>query len=308
MDFDRLWIGTADGVGTAADPDLARRALRGRAVRALCGEGGMFWALLDARTLARSENGVEWREVHEFDGQRAHCLLPGPDGLLIGTSDARLYHLAGRAAGNPVPVLSFDRVPKRSRWYTPWGAPADVRSVARGAEGALYANVHVGGVVRSRDAGRSWEQTMDIEADAHQVLAHPTRPGAVVAATAMGLATSFDAAGSWTFLSEGLHATYQRAVAFGDDSVLVSASRGDQGRDAALYRTTWPEVSPFERCARGLPRWFDDNINTGCLVAEGAFAACATRDGRIFVSSDRGTSWERRMTGLPPIKCLALLG
>ncbi|MGH7725890.1 MAG: WD40/YVTN/BNR-like repeat-containing protein [Candidatus Eiseniibacteriota bacterium] len=305
MDQDRLWVGTADGVCRTADSGGARRALQGHAVRALCHDGTSLWAILDARTLVRSPDGIEWNAIHEFDGLRAHCLLPGRDGVLVGTSDARLYHLSQTETGAAEPVPAFDRVPKRSRWYTPWGAPADVRSLARGAEGTLYANVHVGGVVRSRDRGGSWEQTMDIEADAHQVLAHPTRPGALVAATAIGLATSFDSGGSWTFLTEGLHATYERAVAFGDDYLLVSASRGDHGRDAALYRTSWPEVGPFERCSEGLPRWFDDNINTGSLVADGAFAAAATPGGRIYVSKDRGVTWFE--TGeFQAIKCLAL--
>ena len=53
----------------------------------------------------------------------------------------------------------------RDRWYTPWGGPPDTRSMTS-ADGKVYANVHVGGVVRSADAGRTWQPTaLDIDAD-----------------------------------------------------------------------------------------------------------------------------------------------
>lgn len=304
MTLERLWVGTADGVGRAGDPALGARALKGHAVRGLASSNGALWAILDARTVVRSVDGLDWSEVVAFDDVRVHCLLPEADAVWIGTSDAHLYRLPGQ--GTPEVVAGFERVPGRVRWYTPWGAPADVRSLSRGGNGTLYVNVHVGGVVRSRDLGRTWEQTMDIDADAHQVLAHPSGGRTVVAATAQGLAVSFAAGEDWTFVTEGLHATYLRAAAFARGTVLVSASRGDNGEDAALYRTTWPELGPLVRCERGLPRWFENNINTGCLVADGELVACATTDGRIFLSLDRGESFEQIQAGLPPIKCLAL--
>ena len=37
-----------------------------------------------------------------------------------------------------------------------------MRTIAAGAEGELYVNVHVGGILRSDDDGASWRPTIDI--------------------------------------------------------------------------------------------------------------------------------------------------
>src|SRR5213593_1928350 len=87
---------------------------------------------------------------------------------------------------------SFDAAEGREAWHTPWGAPADVRSISSGADGAVYVNVHVGGVLRSTDGGAGWRPTLDIEHDVHQVLALPERPGLVLVAAADGFGLSRD--------------------------------------------------------------------------------------------------------------------
>src|SRR5207249_11804592 len=124
----------------------------------------------------------------------------------------------------------FAQAPTRGAWYTPGGGPADVRSLSTGAGGAVYANVHVGGILRSDDGDR-WKATpLDIDSDVHQVLAHPTRPGLVFAAAAVGLVTSRDGGASWDVSDEGMHASYCRAVAIAGEVLLVSASMSHTGR------------------------------------------------------------------------------
>src|SRR5205814_5238876 len=92
----------------------------------------------------------------------------------------------------------------REGWYTPWGDPADVRSIAVARDGAIHVNVHVGGVARSRDGGTSWTPTIDIEQDVHQVTAHPREPKIVVVASAEGFAISRNGGDSWSFVTAGL--------------------------------------------------------------------------------------------------------
>jgi hypothetical protein len=163
----------------------------------------------------------------------------------------------------------------------------------------------VGGVARSRDGGRSWAPTVDIEADVHQVLAHPTRPDVVLAAAYEGLGVSRDGGSSWQFLTEGMHAHYARAVAVAGDVVLVSASTGPGGRRSALYRTPLDGGGRFERCQDGLP-WFADNIDTGCLQAAEGLVVFGTGDGRVFLSADRGRSWKLAAKGLPAVRAVLL--
>ena len=67
------------------------------------------------------------------------------------------------------------------------GPPLGVRSIAATCDGAaLLANVHVGGIPQSTDSGLTWRPTIDIEADVHEVCAHPTRPEIVIAAAGAG--------------------------------------------------------------------------------------------------------------------------
>ena len=177
-----------------------------------------------------------------------------------------------------------------------------MRTIAAGAEGELYVNVHVGGILRSDDDGASWRPTIDIRSDVHEVLAVPGRPGLVLAATGVGTATSEDGGASWSFAHDGLAGRYCRAVALAGDTVLLSASNGPRGGDAAVYRRPLGADGPFQRCTDG----FERNIDTGCLAADGELAAFGTEDGRVFVSRDAGASWKLEASGLPAVQALVV--
>ncbi len=181
-----------------------------------------------------------------------------------------------------------------------------MRSISAGPDGALYANVHVGGIARSADGGSTWTSTIDIDTDVHQVLAHPSRAGVVLAALGeAGLGLSLDSGETWEQQTDGLHAGYCRAVAVAGETVLLSASESHVGRRSALYRRAL-DGRTFERCAGGLPEWFGENLDTRWLAADGSFAALGTPDGEVYLSEDAGSSWRRVATGLPEIRCVLL--
>jgi hypothetical protein len=296
----RILVGTDHGLieidgGT-------RSTIEPRATAALAPGPGGWWAVAEEFRLLHSTDGRTFTEAAGIRGLRANCVLGHDGGAIVGTSEA---HLVRVADGSTERVRSFDRVPTRDGWYTPWGGPPDVRSLARDASGALYANVHVGGILRSDD-GTTWKPTsMDVDADVHQVLAHPAEPGVAFAATAIGLATTRDAGETWTFDDEGLHAAYCRAVAIAGDRLLLSASRSHTGRQSALYRRPI-NGRAFQRCERGLPEWFADNVDTYCLDAREGVATLGTTDGKIFASTDAGLTWDEAASGLPSISCLAI--
>jgi photosystem II stability/assembly factor-like uncharacterized protein len=166
-------------------------------------------------------------------------------------------------------------------------------------------NVHVGGILHTDDHGRTWNPTIDIDADVHKVA---TAEGIVLAACAGGLATSVDRGTTWTMRSEGLDAPYSRAVVVCGDTVLVSASNGPRGAHAGVYRGDL-RAGAFERCAAGLPGSFDDNIDTFCLDAlnDGSFAAFGTSDGRLFGSDDAGSTWHELASDLPSVQHVLVL-
>ena len=301
---ERILVGTGGGLWRLeGESASAVEPLAGRTVTALAREGNAVWAIVEGTSLWEHRRGA-WPQRAATDGLPATCVASTPAGVIVGTEQAHLLRLAGDQL---LPVDSFDTTEGRGAWYTPWGDPADVRSIAVGGDGAIHVNVHVGGVARSRDAGASWTGTMDIENDVHQVLAHPTRPEIVLVASAEGFGVSRDGGDSWQLSTTGLHAHYLRAVAVAGEHVLVSASAGFHGRRSAIYRKPLDGGTRFERCAEGLPKWFDDNIDTACLAADGSLVAFGTSDGRIFRSRDAGERWELIAKGLPPVGCVLLV-
>jgi hypothetical protein len=301
----RILIGTDEGLWELGQAgSVAVEALAGQPVAALAAAGARTWALVGERAIWSTDDGRRWEPAASVEGQPATCLASTPAGLLVGTEQAHLLRLAG---GRLEPVEAFDTAEGRDAWYTPWGDPADVRSISvEPGGGAIYVNVHVGGVVRSRDGGRSWTPTLDIEADVHQVLAHPARPGVVLAAAAIGLGVSHDGGDSWEFVTAGLHARYMRAVTVAGETVVASASTGPGGRRAAVYRRPLDGVAPFERCGAGLPEWFRGNIDTACLAASGATVVFGTEDGEVFRSLDARLAWDLAAKGLPAVRCVLL--
>ncbi|MBI2461605.1 MAG: hypothetical protein HYV61_09010 [Candidatus Rokubacteria bacterium] len=294
-------MGSTDGLyGFGA---AGRRAFDGHEVTALAREAARAWALVDGRAVWRSRPDGAWEEVARLEAGPATCLAATAPGLLVGTAGAHLFRLDD---GRLRRVEAFERVEGRRAWHTPWGDPPDTRSISADAGSAVYVNVHVGGVARSTDGGRSWHPTLDIEADVHQVLCHPRREGFVLAAAAVGLGISDDGGRSWRFETAGLHARYLRAVAVAGEYLLVSASTGPGGKRAAIYRKRFGSDGPFERCRQGLPEWFPSNVDTGCLAASGMTVAVGTDEGLVFLSADAGASWELLAKDLPPVQGLVL--
>lgn len=304
----RLLAGTRHGL-YELEERLPRRLVGGD-VTAVAVDGPWAWLIVDGTSVLRADlTGVlgGHGDADEVGAdsvagseRRLHCLLVTPDGLLVGTAEAGLERLRDATLE---PVTAFDHVDGRERWSTPWGAPPDTRWMAAGPDGALYVNVHVGGIVRSDDGGATWRPTIEVAADVHQVT---VADGLVLAAAARGLAVSADRGETWSWRTEGLHARYARAVTVAGDRVLVSVSEGPGGADAAIYQGRLGTEGPLHRCRTGLPPAFGDNIDTGCLVAAGAQVAVADA-GSVFVSADAGDSWEALETDLPAIRCLAVL-
>ncbi len=295
-------VGTPGGLRVGGRPDFV--ALDGIAVRAVTTSDTDIWALTGDNTIWRGSLGGPWHKIVNLERYSGTCILSHRDSVLVGTSEAHLLRLSD---GDVSAVHGFDALDQRESWYTPWGGPPDVRSMAATDAGGVYVNVHVGGVVKSQDAGETWEPSgLDIHADAHQVLAHPSIDDLVFAACGRGLATSTDAGDSWKIDAQGMHAFYCRAVAATPDHVLVSASLGPGGREACLYRRRQGDPGSVERCRNGLPDWFDGNIDTGCLASDGSFVAFGTRDGRVFASDDEGDSWRETAVIDAQIDCLAI--
>jgi hypothetical protein len=268
---------------------------------ALAAAGDSRWALIGRGDLLRGDDG-RWERIASLQGYAGRCLLPTDEDVLVGTSEAHLFRLRRGALELED---AFEQVSGRDDWYTPWGGPPDTRSMSVDRAGTVFVNVHVGGIVRARHSGE-WEPTIDVDADVHQVLGHPTSEGVVLAACAGGLARSDDGGDTWEVDADGLHGSYCRAVAVAGDTVLVSASTGPFTSQAAVYRRSLDTDAPFERCSGGLPEWFPSNIDTHCLAALDSAVALGTEEGEVWVSDDQGRTWDRAAAGIPAVTCLLM--
>jgi len=247
-------------------------------------------------------SGTRWKKAVSSGGDLYSIERAGDGRFLVGTERARVAWVDdGRLAY----IEAFDAVPERRLWDTPYGAPPELRSLAVSTDGTIYANVHVGWIVRSRDGGKSWTTVRrGLDRDVHMVAAHPADPATVFAATADGFHISHDHGDSFQRRRGGMPYVYQRAVACfpGRDVYLASTARHDGGTGALLFRSEdegahWTQV-------KGLPP-VDRNINTWQVgtFADGR-ALVVVRDTDLYVSEDWGVSWAKARESLPTVNAI----
>jgi photosystem II stability/assembly factor-like uncharacterized protein len=288
----RLLVATGDGLYAVGGD--------GEAERLVAGDVGAIAPSAQRRTcwlVVGDHQLVELRGDEAFavdaTGEVLTSVVGTRDDVFVGAVGA---HVLRAVDGELVRCESFDEIETRDRWTQPWGAPGDVRSFATDGVSTVYVNVHVGGILRTRDRGGTWVQTIDHQVDVHQV-ARATDGRLFAATGASGLALSDDDATTWSFVAEGLHGTYLRAVAPVPGGAVVSASTGPFTHCGALYRW-FDDARVFERCDRGIPATFDGNVDSHWIGATDEVVACIGPDGTVYRSDDCGSSWRALATGL----------
>ncbi|MAE63504.1 MAG: hypothetical protein CMJ18_04470 [Phycisphaeraceae bacterium] len=223
---------------------------------------------------------------------------------LIGTEGAHLYEF-DEDSGTARRVVPFDELTCRRDWHTPWGGPPAIRSLAASSDGrTVYADIHVGSIMRSEDAGRTWEPVNpSLHEDVHQVATCPAAPATVYANTANAVYVSEDRGRSWAHRANGLHARYGRAIAVHPNDpacLLASVSNGPRGGDGRLYRSDnsgrhWTHV------VDGFPASCERNIDTSQISYDLQGRAWAAVDDMLIVSDDRAQNWTTAWTVHEPI-------
>jgi photosystem II stability/assembly factor-like uncharacterized protein len=195
------------------------------------------------------------------------------------------------------------RLPSAPTWsFPPRPWTSHVRWIAPDptAPERVFAGIEAGGVLRSLDGGRTWEDSKPgAQRDAHTLGTHPLAPGRVYEASGGGYAQSDDGGASWTRQDDGLawHYLWGLAADPADpETVVVSASRGarqahDAGAaEAKLYRRT--AGSPWREVREGLPE--PSGTNAYVLAAHDAEPGvlyAAPHQGGIYRSADAGLTW-----------------
>jgi hypothetical protein len=293
-----ILVGTWDNGLFSIAGKTVHHEFPGQSVRGLAGDGqGGVLAIVGGHSLRRRSCDGEWTELAKSEFELSCCVSIG-NIVFVGTDDANVLRVDPDGAQEC--LTGFRAVAGRDRWYAGatmvdgklMGPPLGIRSMTATCDGAvLLANVHVGGVPRSTDAGATWSPTIDIDSDVHQICAHPTRPHIVVAAAAAGLCISRDAGATWTIEQQGLHAHYCSAVAFAGNDIFVAASTDHFASQGAVYRRSIDGKGPLQPLGGDMPRWMDGIVDTNCMATRDSAAALIDGSGCLYASFDDGGTW-----------------
>jgi photosystem II stability/assembly factor-like uncharacterized protein len=278
---DVVYVGTQSGPYRSSDGGDSWRPLR------LPGEDRLVWSILlhpsESETIYVGTEGTTIYRSRDGGASWQELTPPEPEGMVRTSFPCRVIRLA------------LD--------------PSDPN--------LLYAALEVGGVMRSRDGGDSWEGcnegllafteeprlrsriVSDTETegmmDSHALATSPAKPGTVFLANRMGLFRSGDGGAHWDEMGIGRFSplTYARDVKVSQHdpkmmyAALSVAAVSDKG---ALYRSrdlgeTWQR--------------FDHGVavkSTLMAIAESPADPhrifCATRKGQVFGTWDGGKSWK----------------
>jgi photosystem II stability/assembly factor-like uncharacterized protein len=262
-DVGRTWIASNDGfserfVSSIAFDHLGHRILAG--IVADRQHGGV---------MARSTGGGWTRLGTGLEGREVMSLaMLGPD-VLAGTDDG-LFLLDGQS------WQRFDTIVN--------GRDVHPRVTDLVVSGRVVLAATADGLLRSTDAGTSWERTSPGIASHVSALAAST-PGVVLAATPLGLFRSLDLGASWEGVSHGPTDSRIHSLALlpGSDRVVFATT------PTGLYKSTDQGRSWFRR-GGGLPL---SDITGLALHPDGrTLYASDFTVGGIFRSKDAGETWQ----------------
>lgn len=328
---DEVLIGTADGIFalTRSGPGSAwlqsRRMLEGKHIGAIAIEarsGIVFAGTHKAGLWASDDGGDTWERrddgVASDNFYGLNCVQAGGETrIYAGTEPAGLWlstDLGKTWRDHP----SLLKVPSVGEWTFP--APpheGHVKNIAFDPRDpdTIYVGVEVGGLFKTTDAGKTWEELngRGFDVDVHRLFITPQRPNDLYVATGQGLFHSADQGGSFETLPlDDSRIGYPDALTILPDQPDTMFTAGARLNPGAWREThaAYPRIArtrdggrTWEYLEGGLPLEARANIEAMTLDAyPGGFALFAgTTDGDVFFSEDEGEHWATIAEGLPPV-------
>jgi len=323
-------VGTRQGVvtiartGSASEWKVAHRAITDKHISAIIKEpesgltfAGAFHGSVsvsedDGKTWETRANGMTQDNVYSLAAKR----VDGRVRVFAGTEPAHLF-VSDDLGLNWTEIPSLRSVPSVPKWSFP--APPHIGHVKHinfdpEISTTIYASVEVGGLLRSSDGGNHWEEFPSLYEDVHRLMIHPSNPKFLYGVTGRGLYVSPDDGSTWEQWTrrEDEIGGYPDGFVFRPSdpkSILMTAAHDAPG----TWRTTHfagARISrskdggrTWEILRNGLPDRLQASIEAFCLEEAGDSTAvfAATTSGDIFCTNNMGDSWQKIITGLPPI-------
>ena len=321
-------VGTTEGVAIierdGAEWHVAHRALADRHISAIVEEpqsGLIFAGAFHGGIHVSADGGRTWEPrdagLREHDVYSLACThRDGRVVLYAGTEPAHLFQSddLGRQWTELPGLRSVPSVPE---WTFP-GPPhiGHLKHIAFDPNDptVMYASIEVGGLLRSRDAGQTWEEVPGMYEDVHRLVIHPRNPQRMYVTGGDGLYVTSDGGATWE------HWTTREDEIGGYPDLLVFHPRqpelmfvGAAQHSPGVWRTSHfagARISrsrdggrTWEILRNGLPDRLQASIEAMCLEDSGGTCAlfAATTAGEVYWSDDAGDRWSRIVSGLAPI-------
>lgn len=243
--------------------------------------------------LESADGGHTWVEHPAMDGREIWSLaLHGGVGY-AGTGPPGVYHYHD---GKWHEFKSVRDLPTREQWSFLHGDPPHV--VTLSAMGAfILAGIEMGGVIRSRDGGQTWEQVGEgqVNEDVHRLFPDHEDPNHVFLGAADGLYETRDGGNTWTHIS-GTERLYLHGIAAHPKrkGVLYLQARG-----GPILR--WKIGGPLENLGKKLPTP-DYGVDALDVDAEKPDTLYYGAGDTVYRTQDEGKTWEPWVQGLPNIR------
>ncbi len=308
----RIFLGGSKGLVLYEDEELTQ--LHGEPLlSAVRPSSNRLVAGTDSGSILVYEGNGDVRVAAKDLGRGVEGLAVGADGTIFaGLIPASMW--VSTDQGDTWEELgAFGKIPNASSWHAPWGTPL-VSAIATHPKdpGTVFAGVEVGGIYRSRDAGRSWTDLNAPVSDIHSIQVCPAKPERVYVTSGEGGFVSDDEGFGWRAMGTSNKRQYTMGLAAHPseaDRVIVSAAQGPppmwDGPDGAqcdIYLST-DSGRRFRTVVRGL----EGGVHRKALVINSKVPSeivFGTSTGQLFYSNDGGETFDEEATDLGDLRTI----